>query len=168
MFVIAAPALDRTTMRGRQPAPRTTPLGIWLSEAREARGWTLRKTAEMSDLSHVRVSQIENGVTGDVPRETVRRLARALYAGDSDGPGWEKFESAALDAAGYKTELQAIDLSTDPVDILLSDESVIGYEAGFDDLQTEFTDEDREQLRAGINAFVRAWAEQNRDKKKGK
>jgi transcriptional regulator with XRE-family HTH domain len=143
-----------------------TPFGVWLRAARSAKGWTMEELAAEAGTAQAVVSNLERGARNP-SRAMVERLSRALYMGSvNDSAQLARFQAEAYRAAGFVADAGIA--PTDAMDALLSDESLIefvGYEAGFDDLKTPFTDEEKQQLRVGINAFIRAWAEQKRKPK---
>jgi len=141
------------------------PFSQWLEQAIERYGKSQSAIAGHTGLSR---TSIHKYVTGAISprRRNVQAIVDALLAGTPDQ------DIPAVRALLLDTGLTAAGLASsgppavqDPLDALLSDESLIeyaGYEAGFDDLKTPFTDEEKDQLRTGINDFIRAWAEEKR------
>lgn len=137
----------------------------WLEQVIERYGKSQSAIATHTGLSR---TSIHKYVTGAISprRRNVEAIVDALLAGSSyedDAAVRIGLLNQGFAAAGLASSAPA--MPRDPLDALLSDESLIefvGYEAGFDDLKTPFTDEEKEQLRVGINAFIRDWAEQKR------
>lgn len=86
----------------------STDFGVWLSEAREARGVTMRFLADAAEISHAHVSKLESGVANP-SKDMVKRLARVLYMPDAEPDGFARFLNNGLIAAGFLPESEEQD-----------------------------------------------------------
>lgn len=53
-------------------------LGIFIKEKRESRDFSIRKLAELSDISHTEIKRIEDGVRKQPSPQVLRSIATAL------------------------------------------------------------------------------------------
>ena len=146
-----------------------SPFSQWLDKAMERYGTNQSRIASRAGLSRTSLHKYMTGVVSP-RRRNVEAIVDALLAKAPDVTSETRAAilNEALTAAGLAANTPAT-RPGDPIDALLSDESLIdfvGYEAGFDDMQTPFTEEEKRQLRAGVSAFIRAWVEQTRGVKR--
>lgn len=73
-----------------------------LRDARDTRGWTLRKLRDVSGVSTGAIQAIENGGKGKVSCATVWQLATALKV----SPGWLAFGELLVIRSGKTTQTQ--------------------------------------------------------------
>jgi transcriptional regulator with XRE-family HTH domain len=91
-------------MAEQESSRRSTPLAVALDEAIQKRGISIRRLAELADVSQPRITQILAG--DDTKPETLRRICRALFVGDADADAdadeaYKIFEAHIFEAAGF-------------------------------------------------------------------
>ena len=74
--------------------------GVWLRQARKARGWTMETLAVSADITQPYVSGLERGIR-QPSRDMVERLARALSPKEVDDQRERMLLNAGLKAAGF-------------------------------------------------------------------
>lgn len=105
-------------------------LGTYIQTKRKERGYSIRKLAELADISHTEVKRIEDGMRKQTSPQVLRSIATALNC---------PYEEL-MAAAGYIDEIPAQDEST----------SVAGLD-GTEDLSPE----ELEQVNSYI-AFIKS------------
>ena len=93
---------ETVIVRGKPRNPPVGPVGEWIDENLDRRGWGVRTLAEIAGVSSPRVTQLRQG--DGTTRDMIERLAAAFLNTESEASTRHRILNAGLQAAGFATE----------------------------------------------------------------